>query len=154
MTQCYSENQIRNLYTDFKNLKKYVEKLAFFDRWFGIIPFDFPEFDPALHYFFQREKTRSDELSHPLKLDHLAAGEPRVRSLMQFFQVSQSIHCKLVRVELTGRIELLDVKGDFLSRIGDLLWIHVSHQLIRLQNPIHHFVHRCLLNSRDSDPSP
>ena len=58
MTQCYSENQIRNLYTEFKNLKKYVEKLAFFDRWFGIIPFDFPEFDPALDYFFQREKTQ------------------------------------------------------------------------------------------------
>jgi len=57
MTQCYSENQIRSLYSEFKSLKKYVEKLAFFDRWFGIIPFDFPEFDPRLRFFFEREKT-------------------------------------------------------------------------------------------------
>ncbi len=57
MTQYYSENQIRSLYIEFKSLKKYVEKLAFFDRWFGIIPFDFPEFDPRLRFFFEREKT-------------------------------------------------------------------------------------------------
>lgn len=57
MTQCYSENQIRNLYSEFKSLKKYVDKLAFFDHWFGIIPFDFPEFDPGLRFFFEREKT-------------------------------------------------------------------------------------------------
>ncbi len=29
----------------------------FFDRWFGIIPFDFPAFDPLLRFFFEREKT-------------------------------------------------------------------------------------------------
>jgi len=58
MTQCYSENQIRSLYSEFKSLKKYVEKLAFFDRWFGIIPFDFPDFDPQLSFFFEREKTQ------------------------------------------------------------------------------------------------
>jgi|SRR5450432_2258821 hypothetical protein len=57
MTQCYSENQIQNLHAEFKSLKKYVEKLAFFDRWFGIIPFDFPDFDPQLTFFFQKEKT-------------------------------------------------------------------------------------------------
>jgi hypothetical protein len=57
MTQCYSENQVRSLYSEFKSLKKYVEKLAFFDRWFGIIPFDFPDFDPRLRFFFEREKT-------------------------------------------------------------------------------------------------
>ena len=58
MTQGYSENQIRSLYSEFKSLKKYVEKLAFFDRWFGIIPFDFPAFDPGLRFFFEREKTQ------------------------------------------------------------------------------------------------
>jgi len=58
MTQSYSENQIRSLYSEFKNLKKYVDKLAFFDRWFGIIPFDFPDFDPQLRFFFEREKTQ------------------------------------------------------------------------------------------------
>ncbi|HLA57942.1 MAG TPA: hypothetical protein VK622_04260 [Puia sp.] len=58
MTQGYSENQIRSLYSEFKSLKKYVEKLAFFDRWFGIIPFDFPDFDPRLRFFFEKEKTQ------------------------------------------------------------------------------------------------
>jgi hypothetical protein len=58
MTQSYSENQIRSLYSEFKSLKKYMEKLAFFDRWFGIIPFDFPDFDPQLRFFFEREKTQ------------------------------------------------------------------------------------------------
>ena len=57
MTPCYSENQIRNLHSEFKSLKKYVEKLTFFDRWFGIIPFAFPDFDPLLKFFFQNEKT-------------------------------------------------------------------------------------------------
>jgi hypothetical protein len=57
MTPYYSENQIRSLYSEFKSLKKYVEKLAFFDRWFGIIPFNFPDFDPHLRFFFEREKT-------------------------------------------------------------------------------------------------
>ncbi|HET7001396.1 MAG TPA: hypothetical protein VFI33_08810 [Puia sp.] len=57
MAQGYSENQIRSLYSEFKSLKKYVEKLAFFDRWFGIIPFEFPDFDPHLRFFFAREKT-------------------------------------------------------------------------------------------------
>ena len=57
MTPSYTENQIRSLYSEFRSLKRYVEKLAFFDRWFGIIPFDFPDFDPQLRCFFQREKT-------------------------------------------------------------------------------------------------
>jgi hypothetical protein len=58
MTQRFTENQIRSLYSEFKSLKKYVEKLAFFDRCFGIIPFNFPDFDPQLRFFFEREKTQ------------------------------------------------------------------------------------------------
>jgi len=58
MTQRFTENQIRSLYSEFKSLKKYVEKLAFFERCFGIIPFDFPDFDPQLRFFFEREKTQ------------------------------------------------------------------------------------------------
>ena len=54
--QPYSENQIRALYTEFKSKKKYADKLAFFDRFFGIIPFPFPDFDPHLSFFFQKEK--------------------------------------------------------------------------------------------------
>ena len=72
MTQCYSENQIRSLYSEFKSLKKYVEKLAFFDRWFGIIPFDFPEFDPQLRFFFEREKT--EELADIFKKERNNPG--------------------------------------------------------------------------------
>ena len=72
MTQCYSENQIRSLYSEFKSLKKYVEKLAFFDRWFGIIPFDFPEFDPKLRFFFEREKT--EELADIFKKERNNPG--------------------------------------------------------------------------------
>jgi hypothetical protein len=55
--QRYSENQIRILHSEFRSHKKYAGKLAFFDNLFGIIPFSFPEFDPKLAYFFQKEKT-------------------------------------------------------------------------------------------------
>jgi len=55
--QFYSENQIRKIHGEFRGLKKYIDKLAFFDRLFGIIPFTFPDFDPQLRYFFQNEKT-------------------------------------------------------------------------------------------------
>ena len=54
--QRYSENQIRSLYSEFRNHKKYADKLVFFDRQFGIIPFPFPDFDPALGFLFQKEK--------------------------------------------------------------------------------------------------
>ncbi|MDP9043143.1 MAG: hypothetical protein M3N30_14285, partial [Bacteroidota bacterium] len=54
----YSENQIRSLYAEFKSQKKYTDKLVFFDRWFGIIPFPFPDFDHRLSYFFQNDKTK------------------------------------------------------------------------------------------------
>jgi hypothetical protein len=53
----YSENQIRSLHAEFKNQKKYADKLAFFDHLFGIIPLPFPDFDPQLRYFFQKENT-------------------------------------------------------------------------------------------------
>jgi hypothetical protein len=55
--QLYSENQIRDLHSEFKSHKKYAAKLAFFDKYFGIIPYPFPEFDPQLSLFFQDEKT-------------------------------------------------------------------------------------------------
>ncbi|HEY4935591.1 MAG TPA: hypothetical protein VII44_03370 [Puia sp.] len=61
----YSENQIRALYSEFKSHKKYADKLAFFDQLFGIIPFSFPDFDPSLRFFFQKEKT--DELAEIFK---------------------------------------------------------------------------------------
>jgi hypothetical protein len=63
--QRYSENQIRALYSEFRSYKKYADKLLFFDQLFGIIPFSFPEFDPRLKFFFQKEKT--DELAEIFK---------------------------------------------------------------------------------------
>jgi hypothetical protein len=54
--QTYSEKQIRDLHSEFKSHKKYAAKLVFFDKYFGIIPFPFPEFDPHLNFFFQDEK--------------------------------------------------------------------------------------------------
>ncbi|HEV3222921.1 MAG TPA: hypothetical protein VGZ90_08590 [Puia sp.] len=63
--QRYSENQVRALYSEFKSHKKYADKLAFFDQLFGIIPFSFPDFDPSLRFFFQKEKT--DELAEIFK---------------------------------------------------------------------------------------
>jgi hypothetical protein len=53
----FSENQIRGLYAEFKSLKKYADKLALFDRQFGIIPMPFPDFDPQLRFFFRKENT-------------------------------------------------------------------------------------------------
>jgi hypothetical protein len=58
--QCYSEHQIRKFHSEFRSHKKYADKLKLFDRIFGIIPFPFPDFDPQLRFFFQKEKT--DEL--------------------------------------------------------------------------------------------
>ena len=55
--QRYSENQIRAFYSEFKSHKKYADKLALFDRLFGIIPVSFPEFDSHLRFFFEKEKT-------------------------------------------------------------------------------------------------
>jgi hypothetical protein len=52
----YSENQIRRRHAEFLGLKKYADKLNFFDRLFGIIPFSFPDFDPQLSFFFKKEK--------------------------------------------------------------------------------------------------
>jgi hypothetical protein len=70
--QRYSENQIRALYSEFKSHKKYSAKLAFFDHLFGIIPIPFPDFDPQLRFFFQKEKT--DELAEIFKKERNNPG--------------------------------------------------------------------------------
>lgn len=55
--QPYSEKQIRKLHIEFRELKKYVDKLAFFDRMFDIIPFTFPEFDSQLGFLLDKGET-------------------------------------------------------------------------------------------------
>ena len=54
--QSFSEKEIRNLHSEFRDNKKYAAKLAFFDRLFGIIPFSYPDFDPRLGFLIQKEK--------------------------------------------------------------------------------------------------
>src|SRR5664279_3812556 len=53
----FSENQIRKRHAEFMGLKKYADRLIFFDQLFGIIPFPFPGFDPELSFLFQQDKT-------------------------------------------------------------------------------------------------
>ncbi len=53
----YSEEEIRSLHLEFRSMKRYPDRLAFYDRHFGIVPFVFPSFDPGLPYFFERDKT-------------------------------------------------------------------------------------------------
>ena len=53
----FSENQVRKRHAEFMGLKKYADKLIFFDHLFGIIPFPFPDFDPELAFLFQKQKT-------------------------------------------------------------------------------------------------
>lgn len=55
----YSENEVKFLFQEFKALKKYIDKLLFFDQHFGIIPFSFPGFEPELSFFFENDKTEA-----------------------------------------------------------------------------------------------
>ena len=70
--QFYSENQIRTLHSEFRTLKNYAGKLAFLDRYFGIIPFSFPDFDPQLNFLFLKEKT--EELVSIFKMERNNPG--------------------------------------------------------------------------------
>jgi hypothetical protein len=73
----YSEDQIRSLHAEFKNQKKYADKLAFFDRVFGIIPLPFPDFDPQLRYFFQKENTEELEILFRKERNNPSMAEKR-----------------------------------------------------------------------------
>ena len=55
----FPEEKIRDLHTQFRSMKRYLDRLAFYDRHFGIVPFSFPAFDPELPYFFERDKTEA-----------------------------------------------------------------------------------------------
>jgi hypothetical protein len=73
----FSENQIRSLHAEFKSLKKYADKLALFDRLFGIIPMPFPDFDPQLRFFFQRENTEELEILFRKERNNPSLAEKR-----------------------------------------------------------------------------
>ena len=55
----FSEERIRTLHIQFRSMKRYLDRLAFYDRHFGIVPFIFPAFDPELPYFFESDKTEA-----------------------------------------------------------------------------------------------
>jgi len=48
----YSEDYIRQLFLEFQSLKKYTDKIAFYDKQFNIIPFSFPPFQTDILAFF------------------------------------------------------------------------------------------------------
>jgi hypothetical protein len=73
----FSEHQIRGLYAEFKSLKKYADKLALFDRLFGIIPLPFPDFDPQLRYFFRKENTQELEILFRKERNNPSLAEKR-----------------------------------------------------------------------------
>jgi hypothetical protein len=51
LTPDYSDSLIRELHEQFISLKRYRERLVFYDTHFNIIPFQFPEFSPDLDIF-------------------------------------------------------------------------------------------------------
>jgi hypothetical protein len=87
--QLYSEIQIKTLHTEFRGHKKYGDKLLFFDRIFGVIPFYFPDFDPQLPYFFQIEKT--NELFETFKKER---NNPALTEKKFYFGESFSFNIK------------------------------------------------------------
>lgn len=48
---------IEVLYKEFKSLKNYIDKLRFFDKYFDLVPFNFPSFDEHLNFLLQPEGT-------------------------------------------------------------------------------------------------
>ncbi|GAO42026.1 hypothetical protein [Flavihumibacter petaseus] len=59
ITMEYTAEQVRGLHADFSLLKKYKEKLIFFDEHFGCIPYSYPSFDPELHFLLKQEGTNT-----------------------------------------------------------------------------------------------
>jgi len=52
MIQQFSETEIIALYDEFRRIKKYIDKVHFFDQHFNIVPFGFPQFHTDLYKFF------------------------------------------------------------------------------------------------------
>ena len=50
-----TEEQIRSLHAEFISIKKYRERILFFDEHFGLINYSFPEFDPELNKLLKQE---------------------------------------------------------------------------------------------------
>jgi len=98
--QRYSENQIRALHSEFKSHKKYADKLAFFDQIFGIIPFSFPDFDPRLRFFFQKEKT--DELAEIFKNERNNPGLTESNYILSSFLSRSPVFEEWIRQNISS----------------------------------------------------
>jgi hypothetical protein len=55
MMMDYTPDKIRSLHVAFGLLKKYKEKLLFFDGHFGCVPYTYPAFDPELTILLKQE---------------------------------------------------------------------------------------------------
>jgi hypothetical protein len=81
----YTVEQLKELQVEFKSLKRYKEKIYFFDTKFNIIPFLFPPFSIHLPIFFEQEITnklidifRSESNNPMLKKRQIAAGAQKI----------------------------------------------------------------------------
>jgi hypothetical protein len=79
--------------------------------------------------------------SSQTKIARLAAREPRVWPLVQFFQIRQRIHDQLMRVALSGRAERVDISNNLLSGLRNPGGIQFAGQPVGVQRPINYFVH-------------
>jgi len=118
--QVYSEKQIRKLHTEFSELKRYTDKLSFFDSKFGIIPFIFPEFDAQLEFFFRKGKT--DELINIYKKERNNPGLTRKN-----FQFKENFAFNIKPANSNSAVYSNFILSSFLSRAPDFAeWLKVK----------------------------
>jgi hypothetical protein len=76
-----------------------------------------------------------------LALACLTAGETRIWSLVQFFQIREAVNYQLLRIALSRGREGFEISADFLPRIGNALSIKWTDQLIGIQNTLNQVIH-------------
>jgi hypothetical protein len=84
----------------------------------------------------------------PVLAFNLAAGEPRILSLVQFRQIRQAIYRQLLSIALASRCEAFNISANFLPRIRSSPGIKGAHRLVGVQNMFNHVIHRKLQNKR------
>jgi hypothetical protein len=72
MSKPTSEQEIKSLFSDFQSIKKYAQKVHFFDLHFNVVPFDFPEFEVDVHKIFSPAGV--EKLAGVLKLEQRKAA--------------------------------------------------------------------------------
>jgi hypothetical protein len=82
------------------------------------------------------------------RFGRLAAGEPRILSLVQFRQIRQAIYRQLLSIALASRGEAFNISANFFPRIHNSLSIKWRHRLVGVQNTLNHVIHGKLQNKR------